>query len=447
MTNDHMEPINSPTGPRRFRRLHMSLRTKKIVGSTGLTLALLGAGLGSSFATGAFSSNAAKQPTPAAATNTASTIEPAKVAKVTNLTPFTWTLVSATDVHWDHAAGAFGTQGPPEVTWRAPWSLTKAALAPPQTVAPGQTFYFTNFAGNYDGSDHMPEVRYKFVDDASFAASQPDGQGNVHIVQLFTADQRTNGVQLDIDDPFVPGHDWVGGLSMWAYNGDFSVLNKQGTNAANSILDTNWKGIPTGVNSVAAVMKSGTISIDAKANPEGAAAIVNGVFDQLPADQQKAATWRPNPDTVEVGPTGTNRVSSLVTNWSSHPADVKIGGEASTGQSTDLEEEVSTKVSTDVLVASASATVSLFAGQKWGSSDGIKYSVSGTVKPGRTGWIVLSTQTGSVTGNLSFTTDGVTYKLTNLTLSQSGVKLPQTTAPATNFYFTSQPAALEPLSH
>jgi hypothetical protein len=290
------------------------------------------------------------------------------------------------------ASGPAGTYSMAELTNLTPFVMHYQAVdspsyydvLPPATLQPGQT--------------------------ASWAAHfNPGGSVYLTFNYLFT-DELGNGHQVNYMD-------WVGSTGDAHH---IRVLSEDGQGAGAQESTANFRinleSDGSGRHVDALWTQPAAITIDAKADPSGAAAVVN---TQLPRAKASDISWTPASSTPTYSHTAGVQASSTLRNDSSAPATLEVSQETQVGESTSLSEEVTASVSTKVFGFAAKVAASVTSEQEWSSSDSVTIGYKTKIRPGNTGYLVKNTTFGTLTGTLVFKTpEGVQYTLTNVAITR-----------------------------
>ena len=172
-----------------------------------------------------------------------------------------------------------------------------------------------------------------------------------------------------------------------------------------------------------------TVKIDNAKDPRTAASVMNGLFSEAVDGSVK---WTPNEGaTPTYKVTNAERATSMISNYSSEPATVVKGSETSKGESTSFGTEITGSVAVKAFGASAKDAASFTADNEWGSSDSVDVDVDSEIEPGHVGWIDKAVTVASLKGHLEFTTpDGVTFDITNVTISKGDLVNPNGNLPS-----------------
>jgi hypothetical protein len=314
--------------------------------------------------------------TGAQAATPAATADPAGaywMSKVTNLTPYTWSFLADTTP---------GFTGPYDV-------------APPQTVAPGQTVTWAA----HDVNDHWKSFFYVFT----------DANGAAHTIDLEDESNSGNG----------PGQ-YLHAFSQDGY----------GLGAHDSTASFHMTADPDGFGRhVDAVWNTGaTVRIDAAKDPASAADAVNY---QLPRVPVSSVAWTATDAKPTFHQVDEEQATSKVLNYSSSPATLFTDRQTSVGESTSIGEEVSMSMSTKIFGVAAKVAETVTSEQEWTSEDSVTMGEDAPIDPGCGGWLIKDTSIASLNGTLQFTTpENVTYVVSNVAISRGDIIDPNGNLPS-----------------
>ena len=326
----------------------MNIWTKKVAGATVLGALLAGAGMGVAVAAAPTGSTAA-DPT---AYDT---------SEVTNLTPYTWTLL--------------------------PNSTNTYDAAPPQTVAPGQTAVWAAHDISYN---HWETLNYAFT----------DSTGGAHTVSV-----------EDASDGYTSDRHVV-----LSYSRDGS-----GANAPVSTASFHMAWDPDGYSRhVDADWNTPTaITIDATKDPADAEAIVRSELPQIPVDQ---VTWAPLSKTPTFTEVSKQQFSSTLVNYSSAPAELTVSHDTTVGESTSIGVETSASLSTEVFGVVSTVTARVTGEHAWETSDSVNIDQDTEISPDYAGYLLEDNSIATVVGTLTFTTpQGTTFTVENVAVSRGDI--------------------------
>ncbi|VXC27444.1 conserved exported hypothetical protein [Microbacterium sp. 8M] len=356
----------------------------KLSGALALGVALAGAGTGAAMAATPSPSPAGSSATvtpagkgvPPAMTKTAgsanakaqdfSTTPPGAytMSQVTNDTPYTWTL----------------TQFSTEYYWTGPW-----IVAPPKTLAPGQTAQWVPNYSPYGQSG----TDYRFV----------DASGQTH--DMYVVDKPNDYKSYSLDRA---------SDGAWTESGSYHMQGDPDhlPNHADAI----WNS-PT------------SITIDANKDPADATAIVNS---ELPRVAASSVSWTPVSTTPTFQQIDQQQISSTVENYSSAPATLGVSRSTSVGESTTIGEALTYSESSNVFGFVGKFAASVTGDQSWGDTDSVQISQSAPIKPGQSGYVYRDLTVASLTGTLKFTTpEGTTFTIENVSISRGDIVDPHGT--------------------
>lgn len=162
-----------------------------------------------------------------------------------------------------------------------------------------------------------------------------------------------------------------------------------------------------------------TMHIDNSTDSAAATAAVDGQFPRAVAGSVKWTTTKGSEKWNWGAPT---RATGMLYNDSSAPAKLMAGHETSVGQSANFGLEITGSVGTKVFGTSAKLAASVDVDKDWGSEDSVDVTDDADVQPHTVGWLDKKVQSGALTGELTFTTpEGITFDITNVTLTQGGL--------------------------
>ncbi len=165
-----------------------------------------------------------------------------------------------------------------------------------------------------------------------------------------------------------------------------------------------------------------TVAID---NQTDSAAATSAVNSQFPRAVDGSTKWTTNTGSEAWNWSAPTRATGMLYNNSSAPAKLLAGQETSVGQSANFGLEITGSVGMKVFGASAKLAASVDLDKDWGSEDSTEVTADMEVEPGQVGWIDKKESTGSLTGELQFTTpEGVTFDIKNVTLAQGDLVNP-----------------------
>lgn len=331
--------------------------TRKLAGATVAGALLAGVGMSASLAA-----------TPSTKGDAAGVYD---LTEVTNLTPYTWTFLNEP-----------GASGPYDV-------------APPQTVAPGQT---AMWAADDIYNQHWSTTNFTFTDSA----------GHPHDVEV-----------MDVSDGYTSSRH-----TLLSYSRDSADWN-----GADSTASFHMASDPDGSQRhVDAVWNTPTaITIDASKDQATADEIVNS---QLPRVAASAISWTPTSTTPTFTQVDKQRISSQLLNYSSAPATLGTSNTTEVGQSTTFSESTTVSLSTKIFGVASKVAASVTTDKSWTASNSITIGQSADISAGCVGYLQKWTSVASMTGTLKFTTpDGISYTITNVSISRGDIINPSVEPP------------------
>jgi hypothetical protein len=160
----------------------------------------------------------------------------------------------------------------------------------------------------------------------------------------------------------------------------------------------------------------GTVVIDAKADPKAAAAAM-ALWD---AATNKSFVATSNPIYANTDQAIVSQYWRTPANWQ-HPSTGSLIAEQHSSSSWSLGGSVGAETTLSALgFANASVSVEFTAEHQWVTSHADSQAISVTVDPGYVGWIEGCNSQVSLTGDYTFTVNGVTYQVNNLTITEQG---------------------------
>lgn len=283
-------------------------------------------------------------------------------ASVTNLTPYTWTFQST------------GRTG---------------HVAPPKSVAPGQTASW-DADPQHDGYN---TTWYYYDADTGNPVTSPQD------VKIMVPQQDTPGSPV-----YVIANQRDGGGA------------EEASTVAHTVQDPD--GDPHHVDMV--WNSPATVSLDAASDQADATAVVNY---ELPRATAGSVKWTPQPGAAPTfAISGQSRASSLLYNYSDAPATIDKGQDTSKGESTSLGAEITGSVSVTAFGESAKMAASVTGDAEWGGSDSVSIDIDSEIEPGHVGWLDKTTSVATLIGDLEFTTpEGTTFDVKNVAISQGDI--------------------------
>ena len=366
------------------------------------TAVVLGAGVAAMLAAGSASAAApAATPRIAHTSHVAGTAGTRTITLV-NMTPYEWTLDSATN--YNNFLNA---------------SNWPDALAPTQTLEPGQRedIQTLNDAGQY-GTMY---IQYNFT----------DANGGPHIVKFQTQPSEVN---------------WGEGIVICAADGtDASSVASNTFNMVKYNPDSDPVTIAAGMDGPT------DATVDARLEPARAAAIMQqfGAGPDQSYTPTSDVTFTPHTES-----TPAERVTGKFINGSSEKATITLTHSLQTSQSTSLGAEVGADAEFNILgLVNGDASVSAQTSQSFGADTtmsgtaGIVLQPAGSTTNESKGWITRKSDNAVVTGDFNFTTGGglIIYHVKNVTVNASAVsgsKLPTNYAVVYGQEWDTKPSAL-----